>query len=156
MQLLISDTNIIIDLDVCGLLEPMFDLPFSFGVPDILYLEELEEAHGNLPGFGLQVMQLNSQSVSRVSALTSANDLFALILAQQESCPLVTGDGALRSAAREEGVEVKGTIWIIEQMIMHEIIDHDAARKAFDVMKEKRRFLPWVQAYGMIEKLGKG
>ncbi|MCF6172574.1 MAG: hypothetical protein L3J44_02140 [Campylobacteraceae bacterium] len=59
MQLLISDANIFIDLDVCGILEQMFELPFEFAVPDILYMEELEEHHGDLPRYGLQIKKLN-------------------------------------------------------------------------------------------------
>ena len=36
MQLYISDANIFIDLEVCGILPKMFDLPYEFAVPDIL------------------------------------------------------------------------------------------------------------------------
>lgn len=159
MQLLISDTNIIIDLDVCELLEQMFQLPFSFAVPDILYLEELEEQHGNLPAFGLQVKTLHSDSVDKAITLqakykeTSPNDLFALTLAQQETCPLLTGDQALRDAARIEGVAIKGTIWVIEQLVTESIIDCDAAAEAFAIMRAKGRRLPWSKANQMVESL---
>ena len=159
MQLLISDTNIIIDLDVCELLEQMFQLPFSFAVPDVLYLEELEEQHGNLPGFGLQVMPLSSESIDKAITLqikymdTSSNDLFALTLAQQEECPLLTGDQALREAAQEENVEIKGTIWIITQLIISDILNCDDATEAFAIMKSKGRRLPWSKAEQMIESL---
>ena len=36
--LLISDSNILIDLDCCGLLPKVFKLPFQIAVPDVLYL----------------------------------------------------------------------------------------------------------------------
>ena len=113
MQLYISDANIFIDLDVCDLLPKMFDLPYMFAVPDILYIEELEEQHSDLPGYGLQIRRLPSESVSYAVELAmrysgpSYNDLFAFILAKQEACPLITGDGKLRKLASEEGVELK-------------------------------------------------
>jgi len=43
----------------------------------------------------------------------SRNDIFALCLAKQKNCPLVTGDMALRKAAEKEGIVVQGTISLI-------------------------------------------
>jgi len=50
MQLYISDANILIDLEVCGILSKMFELPYAFAIPDILYMEELEALHSDLTG----------------------------------------------------------------------------------------------------------
>ncbi|MFT5708399.1 MAG: hypothetical protein ACI9ES_002701, partial [Oceanospirillaceae bacterium] len=47
-QLLISDANILIDMEEGGLLEVMFQLPYDFATPDILFFEELEEEHTHL------------------------------------------------------------------------------------------------------------
>ncbi len=44
-KLLISDANIIIDIIAGELVETMFALEYEFGIPDILYAEELEEQH---------------------------------------------------------------------------------------------------------------
>jgi predicted nucleic acid-binding protein len=159
MQLLISDTNIIIDLDVCRLIRKMFDLPYTFAVPDILYIEELEEQHRELPAYGLQIKALGAEMVNHAVTLqerylkTSANDLFALVLAKQENCPLLTGDGALRDLASMEQIEIRGTIWIIEQMIKNGIIDSNHAKKAFKTMKENNRRLPWKEAENMLKRV---
>lgn len=158
MQLLISDTNIIIDLDVCGLIQKMFDLPYIFAVPDVLYIEELEEKHGELPAYGLQIKALGAERVGYAAALqakhlkTSPNDLFALALAKQEGCPLLTGDGALRDLAKTEQVEIRGTIWIVQQMLECGIIDGDHARNAFKTMKKGCRRLPWKEVENMLNK----
>ncbi|WP_345988740.1 PIN domain-containing protein [Sulfurimonas sp. HSL1-2] len=159
MQLLISDTNIIIDLDVCGLIEKMFDLSYAFAVPDVLYIEELEEQHGELPAYGLLIKSLESEKVDYAVALqakhieTSPNDLFALALAKQEECPLLTGDMALRTVAAEEEIEIKGTLWIVEQMVVQGIIGIDRAEGAFEDMKMKQRRLPWKEVERMLERL---
>jgi len=158
MQLLISDTNIIIDLDVCGLIEKMFDLPYTFAVPDVLYIEELEEHHGELPAYGLQIKALGAERVDYAMTLqaknikTSPNDLFALALAKQEDCPLLTGDGALRDLATLEQLEVRGTIWIVEQMLEHDIINIGHAKNAFTVMRESYRRLPWKEVENMLKR----
>lgn len=47
MQLLISDANILIDLEEGELLNELFQLPYQFKVPDILFFEELEDQHAH-------------------------------------------------------------------------------------------------------------
>ena len=159
MQLYISDANIFIDLEVCGVLSKMFELPYEFAVPDILYMEELEAQHSDLPGYGLKIKRLESQSIAYAMELRtqyngpSDNDFFAFVLAKQETCPLITGDAQLRRVAVAEGVELKGTIWIVEQMIIEEFLTCDEAQEAFDIMKSKERRLPWDKAEEMIVKM---
>lgn len=41
MQVLISDANVLIDMEVGDLLEVMFQLPFQFKVADLPYHDEL-------------------------------------------------------------------------------------------------------------------
>ena len=69
MQVLISDANILIDMEVGGLLEPLFALPFQFKVADLLYYEELEEQHPHLPELGLQITGLSATSMTEASTL---------------------------------------------------------------------------------------
>jgi len=149
LQLLISDSNILIDMEVSGLTEKMFDLPYTFAIPDILYYEELEEDHSNLLEYGILVLELSSETVKDMEVMVpkypraSRNDLFALALAKQESCPLVTGDNALRKACEKEEIDLLGTIWIMNQLVYHDVIDKDMAQKAYIKMKENKRRLPW-------------
>lgn len=53
MQMLISDANIIIDLEVGQQLRNMFRLPYVFFTPDILFEMELVSDHANLIELGL-------------------------------------------------------------------------------------------------------
>lgn len=148
-QLLISDANILIDLEDGDLIIELFKLPFQFQVPDMLFADELEEDHGYLLEHGLQLGELTPESISEVEALVqrykqpSRYDCFALMLAKQEKCPLLTGDQNLRKAAEQENVEVKGTLWVVEAMIMHQVITVQTARMAYERMKQKARRLPW-------------
>ena len=63
MQLLISDANILIDLEEGQLIELMFQLPYRFSIPDILFVEELEEEHQYLPELGLQLDEVSSETM---------------------------------------------------------------------------------------------
>lgn len=156
MLLLISDANILMDVEVGDLIAPMFSLGYQFAVPDILYYEELEEQHAHLIDMGLQIRSLSEKSVERVQLLSQTYvrpgriDLFALALAELESCPLLTGDAALRQAAETEQIEVKGTIWLIGEMVREQRITVAVARAALHKMRVKGRRLPWGIAEQML------
>jgi predicted nucleic acid-binding protein len=134
----------------------MFSLGYQFVVPDVLYYEELEEQHAHLLDMGLQIRTLSPKSVERVQTLSQIyvkpgrNDLFALALAEVEECPLLTGDAALRQAAETEQVEVKGTVWLISEMVREQRITISVARAALQKMRINGRRLPWDVAEKML------
>lgn len=161
MQLLISDSNVLIDLIVINQIDNMFKLPYSFIVPDILYDQELRNEHSDLLKKGLKIKELSSETIMYSMKLMEKydkpgrNDLFALALAKQESSPLITGDQDLRDAAEKEAVVLYGTIWVIEQLIVHNFITVDDARTFYLEMKEKKRRLPWKIANAHLEEIEK-
>ncbi|MCK5725215.1 MAG: DUF3368 domain-containing protein [Thiotrichaceae bacterium] len=152
MQLLISDANILIDLEEGQLLTIIFALPYQFSTPDIIYYEELEERHKQLPDLGLLLGSLTSHSISQVEKIVrkhmrpSRNDCIALVLAQQEQCPLLTGDKELRKSAEQENVQVMGTIWLVEELLKHQLITIEQARESYLLMEENGRRLPFSKA----------
>lgn len=157
MQVLISDANILIDLEEGLLLDQMFALPFVFKIPDVLFVEELSEQHGHLLALGLQLGELREDSMQQIFQLTqtysqpSRNDCFALALAKQENCPLLTGDRNLRRAAEAEQVEVYGTLWLVERLVENGIINKIQAHAAYERMEERGRRLPWNEAHQRID-----
>jgi predicted nucleic acid-binding protein len=159
MLLLISDANILMDVEVGDLVAPMFSLGYQFAVPDVLYYEELEEQHAHLLDMGLQTRTLSAKSVEHVQSLSQTyarpgrNDLFALALAEVEKCPLLTGDAALRQAAEMEQVEVRGTVWLIAEMVREKRVTVAVARAALHKMRVNGRRLPWEIAEKMLDEL---
>ena len=150
--MLISDANILIDLECCQLIESMFELPYRFCTPDILFDRELKNQHSHLLIMGLQVLSLNSDSMTYVFGLqatyqkTSLHDLMALSLAKQESCPLLTGDKALREASQKEAIVIHGTIWVLEQLVIHQKATLQSALNALTIMQTHGRRLPFDMA----------
>jgi hypothetical protein len=151
VRLLISDANIIIDMNTGGLLRLMFSFDATFAVPDVLFEEELRADHPELLRLGLKRLELSEGTVVYASRLVdkyrrlgaSINDLLALALARQEECPLLTGDGRLRMAGRTEGVDVHGTLWLVEQMVRARTITVKQAESGYVKMREAGRRLPW-------------
>ena len=161
MQLLISDANILIDMEEGLLIEPMFQLPYQFTIPDILFAEELEVEHKYLLELGLSQSELSGEMMAYAMELTSRytkasrNDCFALALAAQKECALLTGDKALRDAAETEAVLVRGTLWLVGLMVRQGLIGIEQACEAYQQMKESGRRLPWTLAATELEELKK-
>ena len=123
MQVLVSDTSVLVDLERGSLLEASFRLPFRFCVPDLLYERELKNWGGEeLIRLGLSVEELDGDGVQQALAYRqqvpalSLPDCFALALAQTRSWVLLSGDSALRQLAVAEAVECHGVLWLLDQL----------------------------------------
>ena len=155
---LISDANVLIDIDIGGLSEEIFQLPFRFALPDVLYEEELKTHHQHFLQMGLEMRSLTPESIVKAHDLVtkygrpSRNDLFALCLAIQEKATLLTGDKPLRNAAEDQKVDCHGVIWLIKQMLSQKIINSDRARQAFEKMISSGSRLPQRQINDMLSK----
>ena len=56
---------------------------------------------------------------------------------------LLISDAALRQAAESEQIDVKGTLWLIEEMIREGRITSQVARASLRRMQVNGRRLPW-------------
>jgi predicted nucleic acid-binding protein len=161
-MLLVSDTNIIIDLETGDLIDELLALQDEVGVPDVLFHEELAAQHGYLEQAGLRILALEGETMMRAFQLSglyqkpSRNDLMALALAEQESGVLLTGDQDLRHVAETEQVPVHGTIWIIGQMIDAALITPERANSAYEAMYRNSRRLPWAEVRRQMREYGIG
>lgn len=158
--LLISDANILIDVLDGGISEQFFQLDYEYAVPDVLYEEELKVSHPELIQNGLTIKALTDVTVVDAFNLNvkhhqtgvSVIDCMALALARQEKCLLLTGDNALRKVSLGEGTEVRGTIWLVGEMLMEELLTANEAECAYRLMREAGSRLPWKDADTQINK----
>ncbi len=111
-MLLISDANILIDMEAGRLLEKLFELPMQIAVADILYWEEIEPGSPGLDSYGLHILEVTGEYIeyavtlaARYGSAPSYNDYLSLALARKKGCPLLTGDQALKSVAHAEGIK---------------------------------------------------
>ena len=163
MLLLISDANILIDMEAGELMDTLFQLPMQFAIPDILYWEEIEPGTPGLEEQGLRVLEVSGGYVAYAAGLpakygtnASPNDYLALALAKQEGCPLLTGDQTLKQAAKDEDIPVMGSVWLLRTMVENQLLNVDQAYAALARMKERKRRLPWVDAERILNGLRQG
>ncbi len=95
MDVLVSDTSVVIDLERAQIIEHVFALPYGFIVPDALYVQELRDYGGErLIARGLQARTLTGEQVQEAQRLRklepriSINDSYALSLAKAEAAIL--------------------------------------------------------------------
>ncbi len=92
-------------------------------------------------------------------AKTPIYDCIALAIAKERGLVLLTGDGALRKAAAQEGVEVMGTIDILDQFFEGEYIEGEEYKECIRRLMEKnggKGRLPQGGAREKIGEIGKG
>jgi predicted nucleic acid-binding protein len=134
----VVDTNVLIDLHAGEVLEATLRLPYNWLIPDVLTYELTKTTSIGIACFidaGLiQEKELDPAQVAEVSRLRmhyprpSVSDLFALVLAKSLGIGLLTGDRALRSSAEAEGVAHHGILWLLDQVVDHQMLTiHEAA-----------------------------
>jgi len=160
--LIISDANVIIDLECAGLTGRIFRLPMEIAVPDLLFHDELSEQHGNLPALGLKILELSPALIGQASTLCARHsaagiyDMFALVLALDRRCPLLTGDKTLRLLAGGYGVEVFGTLWLMERLHESRLITLEEMAESYEVMLDSQRRLPTEEIRQQLTRLRRG
>jgi predicted nucleic acid-binding protein len=161
-MLLVSDANVFIDFEVAGLSAELFRLPHEIVVPDVLYEQELSERHAHLIEHGLKKISLDGEQVAIAYELrrkykgAGTNDLFALVLAKNLNCPLVTGDRSLRQAAEAEGLKLMGTLTLMEHLYVVGVLDLVAIQSAYEKMKVAGRRLPEKEIASQLGRLKSG
>ena len=145
----VTDANVWIDLDHGGLLGRAFELGDELAVPDLVLRDELLTVDGGLlVRLGLRVAGLSGDQLVAVSGLSrlyprpSVRDLASLVLARDSGGVLLTGDGALRSAAAAEGVEVHGVLWVLDRLVAEAGLSPGEAARSLQLIVRGGAWLP--------------
>lgn len=167
MQYISSDTNIWIDFLAIQRLEMPFRLDYTFLMSSEILARELCSP-ANLPEqlvqAGLQQTEISEAEYWLVFELRikyhrlSEADAVALAIAKNRSITLLSGDGALRKTAQAEGVPIKGTIWVFDELLDSALISEEEYLQAMIDLKaqqDKGRRLPIKELDARIQRFKK-
>ena len=163
MEFISSDTNIWLDFNTIS----RTDLPFRLPCTYIMYKEALRkeiicppELLDRLQKSGLIGVDLTideffyADELSKKYVKLSGYDRTALAVAKYRKIPLLTGDNPLRKAAVKEGVEVFGTIGLLDRLYEGEYINKLEYRFCLDsFLEHKERRLPTDELQKRIDSL---
>ena len=165
MVFISSDTNMWIDFAIIDRLSLPFKLPYIYLMNEDAVSNELLQPEGlgeKLTGLGLQAVSMIEEEFYLAEKLIekyrkpSSYDCIALAIAKCRKIVLLTGDGALRKAAIQEGVEVIGSIKVLDLLLENTLIDSSEYLYCLEEFKrhngEKIR-LPVVALQERIDKL---
>ncbi len=144
----ISDTNIWIDFRNAGLLDALFDLPFQLCSTDFVLSELGDSDQQALLELGLTVHGLDESATFRLLGLMAAHnnsslaDVSCYLLAQDTGHPLLTGDGRLRKQALQDGLQVFGALWLLDQLVAHQVTQPATAAQGLQRMLDRGARLP--------------
>jgi predicted nucleic acid-binding protein len=147
-SVLVTDTNIWIDLENGRILADVFRLPYQFITTDFAVEEFIHPGWSTLQDLGLQTHDLEHEFILELGRLgqihrqLSVIDLAALLLARVLDASLVTGDRRLSELAKEQGVPVHGVLWILDEMVIHHVLTAPQAAIALREMLDQGARLP--------------
>jgi predicted nucleic acid-binding protein len=150
-SVLVTDTNIWIDLENGKILADVFSLPYQFFTTDFAVEEFIKPRWETLQDLGLQTHGLEPEFMLELVRLReihhqlSTIDLAALLLARALDACLVTGDQRLNELARAQGLLVHGVLWILDEMVIRHVLTTTQATIALQEMLDHGARLPDVE-----------
>jgi predicted nucleic acid-binding protein len=154
---LVTDTNIWIDLENGKILADVFRLPYQFFTTDFAVEEHIHPGWAALQELGLKTHDLEPENILELVHLRqiyrqlSAVDLAALLLAKALEASLVTGDRRLNELAKAQGLTVHGVLWILDEMLIHQVLTASQAAIALRKMLAHGARLPDVECQKRFE-----
>jgi hypothetical protein len=147
-RIYISDTNIWSHFRHGGLLLELFALPIAFASTDFVMHELPAGEVAQLQALGLVIETLDAEAMAALFTLTGEHhnsalaDVSCYYVARLKGWPLLTGDGQLRRQAEKDGIEVRGALWLLDQLVAHGVIASNHAAAALQAMLDSGARLP--------------
>lgn len=142
MKVAISDANILIDLFHIDLLESFIKLDIKINTTDFVVAEVYkrpEQKSKIEPLIKNGSLKVNTFSAAELMNIVQRNenhkgisleDSSVWYWAEQNEAIVLTGDKKLRKAVASTGLEVHGSLWVLDELVTHQILTKKKACKA--------------------------
>ncbi|PKQ66394.1 hypothetical protein BZG01_11355 [Labilibaculum manganireducens] len=153
MKIVLSDANIFIDLCNIGLLDEFFSLNFEFHTTEQVMNEikrpEQKQQIEKYINKSLNIKILTGIDVLEVAQLLNSNvsnlsyvDCEVWYLSKQQNLTLLTGDKNLRLQATKDNIEVRGILFLFDEMIEQNCITQKYAYDKLFLLSKTNIRLP--------------
>ena len=161
-KIIITDTNIITDLDNANLLEEFINIDNVY-ISDMVKNDEINSKTGNvklinkfkvISATATQLIEVNNLSYTEKKL--STYDLLNFVIVRDNNCILATGDNRLKIYSENNGVKVFRTLKIIKLMKDNNIISCRKAIDACNLLKQcPNTRIPKTDINNLIDELEK-
>ena len=149
VEVWVMDANVFIDLEDIRLVDAFFALGNEIHTTSLVW-EEVQSSQefwdANIETGRLIIHDLTSEEREEILALREGNmseaDGSVLLYALQLQAILLTGEKKLRTVARRLGLEVHGSIWLLDHLVETEIISIEQACESLRLLMAVNIRLP--------------
>ena len=160
-KFVVSDTNIFIDLINIDVLDIFFQLPWEIHTTDMIVSEFTDENQKKaiLGHSELVIKRYEPEELSDLvdfhtkHSQVSINDCSVWQYAKQNNYVLLSGDGYLRKLTISDGIEVRGTIFVIEQLVDHGFLTAAEGADVLDKLKNSNTRQPLNEIQDRIRRM---
>lgn len=164
MKLIITDTNVLFDVIKIGALPEFFSLDYDicttvFVIEEIKPSGQRELVDTFIRAKKLTVIEFTGEDVEdlvnfdTVKGLKRFTDKSVIWKSIQLNCPMLTGDKKMKEIAENIGIEVHGSIWVIDELYNYNLISTEKAIELLEQLMKTNSWLPKNEIEKRINKL---
>ncbi len=164
MKVVVQDASILIDFAEGELLEAWFSLGIETLTTSLVWREVNRRSHkSRLKRFSrldkLEIVSINAEAMTEVVVLKQSlpaaitlQDASVLHLAMQRAAILLAGDDLLRKCAEERDVNVRGLLWVLDELVERHTITHGKAAAVLERLLKGKSRLPKAECEFRLQK----
>lgn len=148
MKIYINDTNILIDLAELELLDAFSQLNAYLYTTDLVVAEiqnskQREKVQEFINVGILKVLSLESEEITEIYTIREENsgltieDCSVWFAARKYKGTLLTGDAKLRKQASQKGIDVRGILYVFDELVNNHILLKKTARTKLIHLRRK-------------------
>lgn len=164
MRLVVTDTNVFIDLMSVDSLEAFFALGLEVHttgfVTNELNKEQAALLLTHIGGGRLLIDRFTDEEIREIDAMTTRNQLHftdrsVIRLAEKLTAMVLSGDGRLWKECQARRLEVHGNIWVVEQLWVKRLVQPLSCIQRLEDLKRINSRLPKEKIDALIERIRK-
>ena len=153
-KLVISDTNILLDLISLDMLEAFFSLPCDFSTTDFVISEiiqpsQIKAIEKYITSKKLDVVSFSCEEIIEINKIHTNNtnnasitDCSVWYYAKKTGGRLLTGDGKLRKSVESDNVNVSGILYVFDNLIEYGILEPSESADLLEQLMQINMRLP--------------
>lgn len=165
-KLVISDTNILLDLISVNMLEAFFSLPCDFYTTDFVISEiiqpsQIKAIEKYTKARKLEVISFGFEEIIEINKIHTNNtnnasitDCSVWYYAKKTGGRLLTGDGKLRKSVESDNVKVSGILYVFDNLIEYGILKPSESADLLEHLMQINMRLPKGECEKRILKWG--
>ena len=152
MRIVVEDANVLLDLVHGGILGIWLGAGFQNCTTHLVWNEVTNTAQRDqiqpfIDAGLIELLECGKESWEEIRAFAvtsgvSIPDSSVWWIAKRDQAILLTGDSKLRSSAKQTDVEVRGVLWVLDELLERERITKLQAAEALKAMIAGGAFLP--------------